>query len=101
MTCFVAGDGPGAGNTLRNGTARARFIAALCLAVGTACAPLRAYLRSRLRKRVSAQFSAVDLHTLEDIGLLRTHLTAICVSEDNDNNPDAVVRPRSSCISRG
>lgn len=59
-------------------------------------APLRAYLRSRSRKRASAQFGAVDLHTLEDIGLLRTHITAACVSEDNDNDPNAVARPVSS-----
>ena len=102
MTCFVAGDGPGAQNRLRNGgTAGGRFMAALCLAARTAYAPLRAYLRARSRRRAFAQFAAVDLHTLEDIGLLRTHVTAAWASEDNDNNPYAVARPLSSCTFHG
>lgn len=87
MTCFVADDGAGAGDRLGNGgTAVARFMT-----------PLRAYLQYRSRKRVAARFAAVDLHTLEDIGLLRTHFTAACVSGDNDNNPDAVARAFCGC----
>jgi hypothetical protein len=40
----------------------------------------------------------VDLHTLEDMGLLRTHVTAACVAEDNDNDPHAAVRAISGGI---
>ena len=86
MTCFVAGDDSRPRIRLGiGGTAGSRFGAAL-----------RAYLRSRSRKRASAQFGAVDLHTLKDIGLLRTHIAAACVSEDNDNDRDAVARPVSN-----
>lgn len=91
MTCFVAGDDAGAGDRSGNGgTTGVRFMA-----------PFRAYLQSRLRKRASAQFAAVDLHTLEDIGLLRTHVTAACVGGDNDNSPVAVVRALPSGPLRG
>lgn len=88
MTCFVAGDDTRAENRLGNGgTAGTRLVA-----------PLRAYLRARSRKRASAQFAAVDLHTLEDMGLLRTHVTAACVTEDNDNDPHSAVRALSGGI---
>ena len=94
MTRFVAGGDPGARNRFGNrGTAGGRFMVALRLAASAASAPLRAYLRSRSRRRALENFGAVDMHTLEDIGLLRTHLAALSVSEDNDNNPHAVVPP--------
>lgn len=94
MTRFVAGGDPRARNSFRNrGTAGARLGSALRLAARTASAPLRAYLRSRSRRRALDNFGAVDMHTLEDIGLLRMHLAALSVSEDNDNNPHAKVPP--------
>ncbi len=94
MARFVAGGDPGARNRFGSrGTAGGRFGSALRLAARSASAPLRAYARSRSRRRALDNFGAVDMHTLEDIGLLRTHLAALIVSEDNDNNPHAVVRP--------
>ena len=91
MTRFVAGGDPRSRNKLRNsGPAGTRILTALRLVARTASAPLRAYLRLRLRRRVVENFGSVDMHTLEDIGLLRMHLAALSVSEDNDNQPDAV-----------
>ena len=52
-------------------------------------APLRAYARSRSQARAFENFSGVNMHTLEDIGLLPTHLVAVCANGDNDNNPAA------------
>lgn len=90
----------GFGNSMENNkTAVARLLAGVCAAIWAAGAPLRGYLRARSRMRAAVQFDAVDLHTLEDIGLLRTHLTAAWVSEDNDNrrNPPSVVRGPAQC----
>lgn len=83
MTCFVAGDESRPRFKRGNGgSAASRFKAVLW-----------AYGRPRARKRVAARFAALDLRTLEDIGLLRTHITAACVSEVNDNDPGAAAPP--------
>ena len=100
MTCFSS-DYHSVGNRLGNTrSAAARLKAAFRLAAGLLSGPLRAYLRSRSQKRAVAQFAAVDMHTLEDIGLLRTHLAALSVSEDNDNNPSAASPVAGCCASR-
>ncbi len=68
---------------------RSPFGALLRAAARTGFGPLRAYVRSRSQARAAGYFAGVNMHTLEDIGLLPTHLVAVCANGDNDNDPAA------------